>query len=154
MKLTTPPPRQIRIARPEDYAAIRALVLDQLSLRWGCFDPTLNPDLNDIGRAYADAQFYVAQLDAKIIGCGALVSENRNSGRVVRMSVATDAQRMGIGSSILERLICVAKELRYRAVLTETVATWTSAVTFYLKHEFVRTEVRDGDQHFVRVLTP
>jgi N-acetylglutamate synthase-like GNAT family acetyltransferase len=68
-----------------------------LEEHWGVLDPTKNPDLEDIGLTYADAIFLVAQQNNKIIGTGALIPKPDGTAEIVRMSVAADWRRKGIG---------------------------------------------------------
>ncbi len=138
----------IRPFCPSDQAQVKALILAGLKEHWGWLDPTLNPDLDDIAGAYARAIFLVAWLGGKLAGCGALVPRSPETAEIVRMSVAAEMRRQGIGGRILDNLVAAARRRGYRRIVLETTATWVEAVGFYKRHGFKPTDVRNGDQYF------
>jgi len=132
---------------------------------WGIPDPALNPDLDDIATTYADATFLVAwQGDrlacegGRVIGTGALTPHGATSrgrevvGEIVRMSVATDCRRRGVGRRILEALIEAGRERGYERIILETTQTWAGAIAFYQNAGFEITHHQDGDVYFVMEL--
>ena len=139
----------IRPFRRPDQKATRALILDGLVEHWGWLDPTKNPDLDDIAAAYGDETFLVAWEDGEIAGAGALIHEAPGAARVVRMSVARDRQRRGIGRAILRRLLEKARARGYQRVVLETTTTWEDAKSFYMNNGFRPVGEWDGDTHFV-----
>ena len=140
-------------AKPNDLSKVRALIVRGLTQRWGQYEPSFNPDLETFGDFYADALVLVARTqDDQIIGCGILIQETENTGRIVRMSVMAERQRTGIGTSILKSLLERANALGYKDVVLETTAAWESANSFYTQQGFVPTREIDGDQHFQLVL--
>ncbi|MDE2723620.1 MAG: hypothetical protein OXI59_09625 [Gemmatimonadota bacterium] len=68
----------------EDQESVQSLILAGLAEHWGKIDPTLNPDLNDIGAYYEDATFLVAWFDGRIIGSGALNPKSDQVAEIVR----------------------------------------------------------------------
>lgn len=142
----------IRCFQPTDQEAARALILAGMEEHWDTIDPTLNPDLDDIGAHYAYGVFLIAEREGKIVGTGALLPEDERTGRVVRMSVASDARRQGLGSRILKRLINEARVRGYQHLVLETTSTWDEAIAFYRHHGFRVVGRRDGDTHFERAL--
>ena len=139
----------LRPFHPTDQAAAQQLILDGLAGHWGALDPTRNPDLHDIGAGYAAGVFLVAVQNGRLIGTGALMPEAPGVARIVRMSVAREMRRRGIGRAILEALLATAHARGCRQVVLETTATWQEAIAFYERHGFRRVAVRDGDVHFV-----
>ncbi len=137
----------VTLAQPHDLAAVRALIIAGLTQRWGSYVDSMNPDLESFERTYASASIVVA-IEGEIVGCGVLIAETPGIGRIVRMSVASDRQRTGIGGRVLRGLLDRAVALGYSQIVLETSADWDSAVAFYKRHGFVPTEQRDGDQHF------
>jgi Acetyltransferase (GNAT) family len=87
--------------QPENQAEVKNLVLTGLTEHWSTLDRSKNPDLDDIGLTYANAVFLVAWQKNKIIGTGALVPKSSDTAEIVRMSVATNMRRNGIGRKIL-----------------------------------------------------
>ena len=128
----------------EDQDTVRNLILDGLAEHWNEVDPALNPDLNDIGASYEGATFLVAWLDGEIVGSGALVARSDRVAEIVRMSVATEYRRQGIGREILERLCQEAKESGIQRIVLETSSTWSDAIAFYKRYGFRVTHHHDG----------
>ncbi len=139
-------------AHSTEYAAVRALIIQGLTQRWGKYDASFNPDLEHFADSYQHAVVLVAKIDDLTIGCGALLKETDTVGRIVRMTVRADHQRAGVGRKLLAALLAAAAVARYRKVLLETTSTWQSAVAFYTACGFVPDKVENGDQHFCWVI--
>jgi putative acetyltransferase len=139
---------QLKPFKPENQAEVKALILAGMEDHWGVIDPTLNPDLNDIASTYARATFLVAWNHDRIVGTGALAPREDGQAEIVRMSVARDLRRCGIGRQILQRLIRTAKENGCRQVILETTETWQEVIAFYLQNGFRITHHLDGDVYF------
>lgn len=141
---------EIRRFEAQDQAAAKRLILAGMAEHWGLLDPNLNPDLNDIGASYADALFLVAWLGEKMVGTGALVARSDDGAgkpavaEIVRMSVASDQRRLGIGNAILRRLCEEGKRLGFRRIILETNANWEGAVAFYQRFGFGVTHYEEG----------
>ena len=134
--------------QPENQDAIKALILDGLVEHWGTLDESKNPDLNDIATSYADATFLIAWLDDEIIGTGAFILRSEKQVEIVRMSVAKEKRRQGIGQKILSELCRTASEKGYEEVVLETTDTWLDVVAFYQQYGFEITHYLDGDVYF------
>lgn len=141
---------EIRLARfrPEDQEPVRALVLAGLADRWGTLDESRNPDLNDLASAYADGVVLCAWSGATLVGTGAFVPRGAGVVEIVRMSVARDWRRGGVGRRIAEALLVEARSRGARRVVLETTETWADAVAFYLRLGFTLTHHLDGDAYF------
>jgi GNAT superfamily N-acetyltransferase len=138
----------ILLALPTEYAAIRILIIQGLTQRWGSYDAGFNPDLEDFAKSYSQATVLIAKSGDQIIGCGVLVKDTDAVGRIVRMTVCADRQRTGVGRKILNALLAAARDAGYEEVLLETTSTWESAVAFYTACGFVSVTVENGDRHF------
>ena len=140
-----------------DQEAVQGLILAGLAEHWGAIDPTLNPDLDDIGAYYEDATFLVAWFDGRIIGSGALIPKSDQVAEIVRMSVSPEFRRRGIGRQILERLCQEAKALGFQRIVLETTSTWSEVIAFYKRFGFRITHRQDGhfggEVHFALDLT-
>jgi len=144
---------RVELIQPPDQAAVKALVLAGLVDHWGALDPTLNPDLNDIAASYAGAVFLVArQQGGRVIACGALVPRAAGTAEIVRMSVARDARRQGLGRMLLTQLVAHARAAGLRHIFLETTETWDEVIAFYLRCCFHITHHADGDVYFARDL--
>ena len=141
----------------EDQEAVQSLILAGLAEHWGDIDPTLNPDLNDIGAYYENATFLVAWFNGRIIGSGALIPKSNQAVEIVRMSVSSEFRRHGIGKQILERLCQEAKEFGFQRIVLETNSTWSGVIAFYKRFGFRVTHHQDGhfggEVHFALDLT-
>ena len=149
-----PQPILLRPFRPEDQPAVKALILAGLKEYWGTLDPTLNRDLDDIATTYKDATLLVACEGSRIVGTGVLKPRDSDAGEIVRMSVAHDMRRSGIGRRILDALIAAGREHGYARIILETTQTWAGAIAFYQNAGFEVTHHQDGDVYFVMDLTP
>jgi len=134
--------------RPENQAKVKSLILTGLTEHWGTLDTSKNPDLDDIGLTYANAVFLVAWQNNKIIGTGALVPKSSDTAEIVRMSVAANMRRNGIGEKILQRLCEHAEFNGYKRLVLETTDTWHEVIEFYKKFGFQITHYLDGDVYF------
>lgn len=134
--------------KKSDQVAVKNLVLSGLVEHWGVLDPTKNPDLDDIALSYAHGVFLVAWLEGRIVGSGALLPRSPDSAEIVRMSVARELRRLGIGRQILDRLCAHARLSGYRQVILETTATWIEVIEFYQRYGFRITHTLDGDVYF------
>jgi len=134
--------------QPENQAEVKNLVLTGLAEHWDTLDPSKNPDLDNISLTYANAVFLVAWQNNKIIGTGALVPKSSDTAEIVRMSVAANMRRNGIGRKILQRLCEHAKSNRYKGLVLETTDTWLEAIEFYKTFGFRITHYLDGNVYF------
>lgn len=139
--------------RPVDQDEVKQLVLAGLVDHWGFLDPNKNPDLDDIAATYAGATFLVARLAGRIVGSGALVPRGDGTAEIVRMSVACDLRRLGVGRRMLQQLVAQARQAGLRRIVLETTETWQEVVAFYLAHGFRITHHADGDVYFALDLT-
>ncbi|MGB9632552.1 MAG: GNAT family N-acetyltransferase [Chloroflexaceae bacterium] len=139
---------------PEHQEPVRALILAGLAERWGILDPTRNRDLEDIASTYRHADVLVALLGGRVVGVGACVPRSTEVGAIVRMSVASDLRRHGIGSALLQALSARAQAAGLTRIVLETTATWDDAIRFYQRYGFQMTHVHDGDVYFALDLPP
>jgi GNAT superfamily N-acetyltransferase len=124
------------------------LILSGLEEHWGFRDPSKNPDLNDIASSYRDGTFAVVCDGPRIVGTGALKPRSATVVEVLRMSVASDLRRRGIGGMILGFLVDQAMRESRQRVILETTETWADVIRFYQKHGFRITHFEAGDVYF------
>lgn len=149
-------PLVIRPVEAADHAAARRLVLAGLGEHFGAVDETRNPDLDDIAAAYTAPGhvFVVADIDGRVAGTGALVAERPGVGRLVRMSVAHEFRRRGIGRALVANLCDVARGRGYRRLVLETNDDWHDAIRLYRACGFVEVGRANGEIHFALELSP
>ena len=138
--------------QPSDQDEARALILSGLVDHWGWLDPTLNPDLTDIAETYRQAIFLVARLDGRLVGTGALKPRGEGVAEIVRMSVAKDLRRLGLGRKILTELVERARVMGLRKIILETTETWDEVIAFYLSFGLRITHHQNGDVYFELLL--
>ena len=133
----------------EDTAAVKQLLIDGLSERWGAYEPRFNPDLEAFPQSYSGSLILVAKTAGAVVGTGTLRSISPNRVEIVRMSTATSSRRTGVASTVLKHLLEHARAAGAHEVVLETTTSWASAVAFYVKHGFARTHEQGGDTHFI-----
>jgi GNAT superfamily N-acetyltransferase len=120
--------------QPSDQPEARALILSGLVEHWGFLDASKNPDLEDIAFSYAGGFFLVARQEGRLVGTGALLpTADPATWQVVRMSVARELRRSGLGRQILSRLEQEAYQRGARRLILETTAAWQEVISFYLR---------------------
>lgn len=144
----------IRPFEPRDQDAVRRLILAGLGEHFGWIDETRNPDLDDIETNYLkrDYIFIVAEIDGKIVGTGALLTESQNVGRIVRMSVSKAHRRNGIGRALVTHLLSIARQKSFSQVRVATTPGWQDAIRFYRRCGFNEYERDDQAIQFVITL--
>lgn len=140
----------IRPFRPEDQEAVRTLILAGLEEHWITLNPDKNRDLDDVASAYAGAFFLTAWKGGRLIGTGALVPRADGVAEIVRMSVASEMRRQGVGRRILRALCQQARQAGFRRIILETTSEWREVVAFYLKNGFRITHTVGGDTWFAK----
>ncbi len=139
-------PYTIRPFEPRDQGAARQLIEAGLGEHFGWIDESRNPDLNDIASSYVRRGhvFFVAEVDGKLVGTGALLTEDRETGRIVRVSVANAHRREGIGRTLVRRLVLAARRKGIKQIRVETNVGWEDAIGLYRDcglHEYGRDEI-------------
>lgn len=134
-----------------DQIAVRELVLGGMRERWGdAYDPSANPDLDDISTSYVDrgAEVVVVQIGGEIVATGMLRPEPDRRGRILRMSVDQGYRRRGFGRQVVEELVRRARRRGMVEVVVLTDTPWTSALALYRSSGFAHVGQDDIDTHF------
>ena len=134
----------VREMRPDEGHAVRSLILEGLGEHWGTIDPALNRDLDDLGTADGDRLVLVATDGRRLVGTGTVVRRDDRCAEIVRMSVARDHRRAGLGQLLIEELVAAAQGWGVERVVLETTAAWTEVVHFYERSGFTLTHFTDG----------
>jgi ribosomal protein S18 acetylase RimI-like enzyme len=135
-----------------DQARVQRLILAGLGDHFGEIDPKLNPDLDDITASYVASghTFVVGEIEGTIVAAGGLIRVQEDLGRLVRVSVAGEYRRKGIGQAIIVYLLKVARQNGYRRLLVETNHDWTDAIALYQRCGF-REYDRDEESIHMRL---
>jgi ribosomal protein S18 acetylase RimI-like enzyme len=135
-----------------DVPAVRALLVAGLTERWGGYEPRFNPDIEALGQRFDGRLTLVARQAGTIVGTGALRPVGAGRFEIVRMSVAGEHRRQGIGAQLLAALLAAARQRGAHELVLETTRSWQSAIDFYERHGFRRTHDDGDDAWFVRPL--
>jgi amino-acid N-acetyltransferase len=117
----------IRRARTSDVPGIKALV--------DLYSGRILLEKNLVTLYEAVQEFWVAEADGEIIGCGALHVMWSDLGEVRTVAVHPKVRGQGVGHAIVDRLIDVARELQLRRVFVLTFE-----VEFFARHGFTEIE--------------
>lgn len=143
--MTTIDALELRDFDPQDQEPVRSLILDGLAEHWGEVDGSLNRDLDDIAIAHRGGRTVVGSLDGRIVATGTALRRPVDTTELVRMAVASDWRRCGIGRVLLDELVSTAASWDHRRVILETSSAWTGTVAFYVSYGFAITHTTVGD---------
>jgi ribosomal protein S18 acetylase RimI-like enzyme len=148
----TVPEFRIRPFRREDQVEARRIILEGMSEHFGTLDQNLNHDLDDITTTYTKAghEFVIAELEAWMVGTGALLFEDNNRGRIVRLSVNPNFRNRGYGEAIVKHLIKLGRNNGLDQIVIETNHDWNSAIELYQKCGFQPYD-RDEESLHLRI---
>lgn len=138
--------------KTEDTAAVRQLLIDGLTERWGAYEPRFNPDLEAFPEGSSGSLILVAKAAGAVVGTGTLRPVSLQRSEVVRMSTALTYRRSGVATAILRLLLDHARATGTKEVVLETTSSWASALAFYSKYGFTRTHEQDGNTHFIHLV--
>ena len=117
----------VRRARTSDVPLIKELV--------DCYSGKILLEKNLVTLYEAVQEFWVADLDGDVIGCGALHVMWSDLGEVRTVAVHPSVKGRGVGHAIVDRLLDVARELQLRRVFVLTFET-----EFFARHGFSEIE--------------
>ena len=117
----------LRRARTSDVPAIKQLV--------DTYAGRILLEKNLVTLYEAVQEFWVAELDGEVVGCGALHVLWADLGEVRTVAVHPRWTGRGIGHDIVDRLIAVARELQLRRLFVLTFET-----EFFSRHGFTEIE--------------
>jgi amino-acid N-acetyltransferase len=117
----------IRRARTSDVPTIKKLV--------DYYAGKILLEKNLVTLYEAVQEFWIAELDGEVIGCGALHVMWSDLGEVRTVAVHPKVKGQGLGHAIVDRLLEVARELQLQRVFVLTFET-----EFFSMHGFVEIE--------------
>lgn len=117
----------VRRARTSDVPGIKELV--------DIYAGKILLEKNLVTLYEAVQEFWVAELDDEIVGCGALHVLWSDLGEVRTVAVHPKVRGTGVGHRLVNRLLDVARELRL-----ERIFVLTFEVEFFAKHGFVEID--------------
>ena len=117
----------VRRARTSDVPAIKHLV--------DTYAGKILLEKNLVTLYEAVQEFWVAELDSKVVGCGALHVLWSDLGEIRTVAVDPATTGNGVGHAIVDRLLEVARELQLKRLFVLTFET-----EFFGKHGFTEIE--------------
>ena len=120
-------PLVVRRARTSDVPAIKSLV--------DIYAGKILLEKNLVNLYESVQEFWVAELEGELIGCGALHVLWSDLGEVRTVAVHPKVRGRGVGHAIVERLLAVATELRLQRIFVLTFE-----VEFFGAHGFKEIE--------------
>ncbi|GKX64752.1 GNAT family N-acetyltransferase [Inconstantimicrobium mannanitabidum] len=144
----------IKIVDKATERVAKELVIKGLTEHFGSYDATFNPDLESILKYYTEAGelFFVALDNEKVVGAGALIKENHEVGRIVRMSVDKECRGQGIAKKIISSIEQAAKDKNYKQIVLETNNDWYDAIGLYKSCGYIQVCDDGTDVHFTKNL--
>lgn len=113
----------MRRARTTDVPAIKSLV--------DIYAGKILLEKNLVNLYEAVQEFWVAEVDGEVIGCGALHVLWSDLGEVRTVAVHPKVRGQGVGHAIVDRLLDVARELQLQRIFVLTFE-----VAFFSRHGF------------------
>jgi ribosomal-protein-alanine N-acetyltransferase len=86
----------------------------------------------------------VAWSGGEVVGTGVVVPRTDGESEILRMSVAAEHRRRGIGRSLLADLVSVAQRAGARRIVLETTAAWSEAIALYTAFGFQFSHEAEG----------
>jgi ribosomal protein S18 acetylase RimI-like enzyme len=138
----------------ETQEQAKYIVLSGLEESFGFLDDSFNKDLNEIYRIYIDAGnlFLIGKLQSEVICTGALIQEEVNIGRIVRMSVLKNYRGRGYARRILEEIEREAFNKGFNKIVLETTSSWNDAISFYKSHGYKEYDRNEFEIHMIKDL--
>lgn len=141
----------VRDFESTDQDSVRSLIQAGLSERWGTdFDESYNHDLDDIAATYVatGASVLVIEHSGELVATGILLRLEAQVGQLVRISVAGDQRRLGLGRLVVEELIDRARSYGMKELRILADTPWHSAVELYRACGFDVISRDDADTSF------
>ena len=103
---------------------------------------TLEDVTNDIKNKYV----YVCEMDGEIIGSVRITLLGQGIAYLSRFSISPDAQNLGLGGLLLEKVRVECASMNVRAITLHTASKMRSTVAFYLKNGYyIHSISKDAD---------
>ncbi len=137
---------KIRRYQPKDNKVVKELHYAGIAQMWETLpdgerqdNPFIDCDLDDIEGAYTNnrGDLLVGLEGKEIVVIGALRKATETCGELKRLRVRRDRQRQGHGEAMMLALIERGKELGYRELILDTLASNTAAQKLFKKLGFV-----------------
>ncbi|WP_214480597.1 GNAT family N-acetyltransferase [Bacillus sp. SM2101] len=132
----------------------KEMILDGLAERFGFLDRSLNPDLTNIIEAYTNvgSVFLIGCYENFLCCTGALIKENEETCRIVRMSVHKSYRGRGLARKMINELEGYARQFGYKKIVLETDNDWISAMNLYKSSNYMIEYIEEGCTHFYKRL--
>lgn len=133
--------------KDEYKAKVISLVLDvyENELSFKGYD---RPDIHDISKYYQndeDSDFWLGISENELIGTVGLMKKTDELAYIKRLIVKEDYRKQGLGEKLLQKALQFAKDRGFKTIYAGTVKENQTAIQFYEKHGFKRSDDVPGD---------
>ena len=135
----------IRTYEPRDHDRVWALhregVADTRSGYPDMDNSSYEEDLRNIERDYLSpgSNFWVAEVDRRLVGMVAIQRIDNQTGRLRRMRVTGAWRRKGVATDLLATAEDFCRDMGYKRIILDTTQDQAAAHALYEKSGFVRT---------------
>ena len=126
---------KIREYKPSDKKQIKEMVSNILSRIFNG-EPAQFEYIREFNSNKNYIKFLVAEIDSKVIATMGIKKIDKETVRLKRMYVAREYQRRGIAQKLLNQLIQIAKEKKYKKMILSTYSVMEHANAFYKRNGF------------------
>jgi len=132
-------PEYIYVTTEQEYEA--AAILFNEYAAWLSIDlcfQHFSEELQQLGSMYAppSGAIILAKLDNEFIGCVGIRKINTGIAELKRMYVKPALHHKGIGKTLLEKALLLAKKFNYEKIRLDTLSNMLPAITLYKKYGF------------------
>jgi len=142
-RLITAAAISVRIEPPDSDAARHCLTayFAELATRFDTgFDPARSNSATEAEMTPPAGYFFIAWMNARPAGCGALKCNPRGIGEVKRMWTAPEARGLGIARRVLQAIETKARDLKLKRLRLETNRTLVEAQSLYRQSGYQEVE--------------
>jgi len=119
-----------------DRSEILALLQESDAFAASLYPPESRHLVDAASLAKPEVRFFVARLDGKAVGCGALVLGKEGRAELKRMLVTQSSRGTGVGRAILDVIEETARREDVRVIRLEAGTQSTAALTLYRRYGY------------------
>ncbi|MPN02020.1 hypothetical protein SDC9_149233 [bioreactor metagenome] len=102
--------------------------------------------LEDVTADIKNKYVYVCELDGEIVGSVRITILDKGIAYLSRFSISPDAQNLGLGGLLMEKIRTECAKMGVRAIALHTASKMRSTVAFYLKNGYyIHSISKDAD---------
>lgn len=114
-----------------DQADVRALLAQSDAFSAALYPPGDSHRIDMDALLAPEVRFFVARLNQRMVGCGALVVQADGQAELKRMIVSADMRRKGVGRALISAIETAAAQAGLRSIRLETGPKSIAALRLY-----------------------